>query len=164
MQTPTNHPNDLVIERVIAASPEKLYRCWTEPALLQQWFVPQPWSVARIEQDLRPGGGCTVVMRDPDGHEFPNPGVYLELVPNRRIVFTDAYGPGWQPSAKPFMTAIVTFDPEGDGATRYTARARHWTEKAMQTHRDMGFEPGWGAAADQLGEVAERLAAQEATS
>ena len=56
-------------------------------------------------------------MRDPDGNEFPNPGVYLELVPNRRIVFTDAYGPGWLPSAKPFMTAIVTFDPEGDSLT-----------------------------------------------
>ena len=157
MQTPTNHPNDLVIERVIAASPEKLYRCWTEPALLQQWFVPQPWSVARIEQDLRPGGGCTVVMRDPDGNEFPNPGVYLELVPNRRIVFTDAYGPGWLPSAKPFMTAIVTFDPEGTGATRYTARDRHWTEEARQQHEAMGFHTGWGICADQLAALAATL-------
>jgi uncharacterized protein YndB with AHSA1/START domain len=58
---------------------------------------------------------------------------------------------------------IDTFEPEGDG-TRYTARARHWDDKAMKSHAEMGFEPGWGAAADQLGEVAERLAAQEATS
>ena len=159
MQTPTNHPNDLVIERVIAASPEKLYRCWTEPALLQQWFVPQPWSVARIEQDLRPGGGCTVVMRDPDGNEFPNPGVYLEVVADRKLVFTDAYTAGWVPSEKPFMTTIITFEPEGpDGTqTRYTATARHWTEEARKQHEAMGFHTGWGICADQLAELASTL-------
>ena len=164
--TAAPHSNDLVITRLIPASAHMLFRCWTEPELLKQWFVPKPWTIARAEVDLCPGGQSLIVMRDPDGNEFPNPGVYLELVPNRRIVFTDAYGPGWVPAAKPFMTAIVSFDPEGpDGAqTRYTARARHWDDKAMQTHVQMGFEPGWGAAADQLGEVAERLAAQEATS
>ena len=159
MQVIPSHPNDLVITRLIAASPDTLYRCWTEPALLKQWFVPHPWSVARAELDLRPGGGCTVVMRDPDGNEMPNPGVYLELIPNRRIVFTDAYGPGWVPAAKPFMTAIVSFDPEGpDGAqTRYTARARHWTQEAREQHIAMGFEQGWGICADQLAALAATL-------
>ena len=156
MQAIPAHPNDLVITRLIAATPDKLYRCWTEPDLLKQWFVPKPWSVARVEQDLRPGGGCTVVMRAPDGTEMPNPGVYLELVENRRIVFTDAYGPGWVPAAKPFMTAIVTFDPEGT-QTRYTARARHWTEEAREQHIAMGFEQGWGICADQLAALAATL-------
>ena len=156
MQLIPTHPYDLVITRLIAASPDKLYRCWTEPDLLKHWFVPKPWSVARVEQDLRPGGGCTVVMRAPDGTEMPNPGVYLELVENRRIVFTDAYGPGWVPAAKPFMTAIVTFDPEGT-QTRYTARARHWTEEAREQHIAMGFEQGWGICADQLAALAATL-------
>ena len=152
----TEHPNDLVLTRLIAAPPETLFRCWTEPELLLQWFVPKPWSVARAEVDLRPGGACLIVMRDPEGNEFPNPGVYLEVVPNRRLVFTDAYTTGWQPSVKPFMTAIISFEPE-NGQTRYTARARHWSEEARQQHEAMGFQQGWGICADQMASLAATL-------
>ena len=152
----TEHPNDLVLTRLIAAPPETLFRCWTEPELLLQWFVPKPWSVARAEVDLRPGGACLIVMRDPEGNEFPNPGVYLEVVPNRRLVFTDAYTAGWQPSVKPFMTAIISFEPE-NGQTRYTARARHWSEEARQQHEAMGFQQGWGICADQMASLAATL-------
>ena len=76
-------------------------------------------------------------MRGPDGKDLPNPGVYLEVVPGRRLVSTDAYVSAWVPSAKPFFTAIVTFEPEGT-QTRYTAIARHWTEEARQQHEAMG--------------------------
>ncbi|MDR2336334.1 MAG: SRPBCC family protein [Burkholderiaceae bacterium] len=150
------HSNDLVLTRLLDAPADKLYRCWTEPALLVKWFVPAPWSVARAEVDVRPGGRCLIVMQSPEGQEIPNDGVYLEAVPGRRLVFTDAYRAGWVPSDKPFMTAIVTFEPEGQG-TRYTAIARHWNEQDRKTHEDMGFHTGWGICAEQLERLARTL-------
>jgi len=71
--------------------------------------------------------------------------------------------PGGRANVVMNFVRIDTFEPEGDG-TRYTARARHWSEQAMLTHRDMGFETGWGAAADQLAQVAENLTPQESAS
>jgi uncharacterized protein YndB with AHSA1/START domain len=117
---------DLVLTRNFDAPPEKVYRAWTEPELLVQWFAPLPWTTSRVEQDVRPGGNCLIVMRSPEGVENPNPGIYLEVVPNDRLVFTDAYSRAWEPSENPFMTMIVTFE-NMDGKTRYTACARHWT-------------------------------------
>ncbi len=147
---------ELVLTRLIDASPEKLYRCWTEPELLKQWFAPKPWSVPRVINDVRPGGACTVVMADEAGNEYPNPGQYVEIVPNRKLVFTDAYVGDWQPSEKPFFTVTISFEPEG-GRTRYTATARHWTVEDKQAHEKMGFHEGWGLCATQLEELAKSL-------
>ena len=102
------------------------------------------------------GGQRQRVMRGPDGQEFPNPGVILEVVKNEKVVFTDAYTKAWEPSAKPFMTAIVTFADEG-GKTRYTARALHWNAEDRKTHEEMGFHEGWGQCADQLAALAARI-------
>ena len=150
------HVHDLTLTRLIPSTPDKLFRAWTEPELIKQWFVPKPWTIARAENDLRPGGQCLIVMRSPEGQEMPNPGVYLEVMPNRRLVFTDAFTAGWVPSEKPFMTGIISFDPEGDG-TRYTAVVRHWTAEAKAQHEQMGFHQGWGVCADQLAELVARL-------
>jgi uncharacterized protein YndB with AHSA1/START domain len=106
--------------------------------------------------DVRPGGSSLVVMRSPDGNEMPCPGVFLEVVPNQRLVVTDAYTSAWQPSPKPFMTAIVTFEDEG-GKTRYTARVLHWTVGDREAHEKMGFHEGWGKCADQLAALAGRI-------
>ena len=95
-------------------------------------------------------------MRSPDGNDMPCPGVYLEVVPNQRLVSTDAYTSAWQPSQKPFMTVILTFEDEG-GKTRYTARVRHWTVADRETHEKMGFHAGWGQCADQLTALVARL-------
>lgn len=148
---------DLVITRDIAAPRENLYRCWTEPELIKQWFAPKPWTTPHAETDPRAGGNCLIVMRGPDGQEFANPGVYLEVVPNERIVSTDAYTRAWEPAEKPFMTLTVTFEDLGGGRTRYTARARHWNEEDRRQHEAMGFAEGWGRCTDQLTELAARL-------
>ncbi len=148
--------HELVLTRLIDVAPEKLYRAWTEPELLKQWFTPRPYTTPVVETDVRPGGSSYVVMRSPEGHEMPNRGVYLEVVKNRKLVFTDAYTSAWEPSGKPFMTAIITFEPEG-GKTRYTARALHWSAADRETHEKMGFHEGWGKATDQLTEVAGKL-------
>jgi uncharacterized protein YndB with AHSA1/START domain len=140
---------ELVLTRLIDAPREKLFRAWTDPELLKQWFAPLPWTTPVAELDLRPGGANLVVMRGPDGNEFPNRGVYLEVVANERLVFTDAFTEAWQPSQKPFMTAILTFEDEA-GKTRYTARVRHWTVADREAHEKMGFHEGWARCTDQL--------------
>jgi len=147
---------ELVLTRLVEAPREKLYRAWTDPGLLTQWFAPKPWTTPRAELDVRPGGSNLVVMADPEGNEFPNRGVYLEVVPNERLVVTDAYTRAWEPSEKPFMTLILTFEEEV-GKTRYTARVRHWTEADREAHEKMGFHEGWGQCADQLAEVVARI-------
>jgi uncharacterized protein YndB with AHSA1/START domain len=147
---------DLVLTRLIDASREKLFRAWTEPALLMQWFAPLPYTTPRAELDVRPGGASLVVMRGPDGVELPNQGVYLEVVRNERLVFTDAFTAAWEPSQKPFMTVILTFQDEG-GKTRYTARVRHWTVADRESHEKMGFHQGWGLCADQLEALVAKL-------
>lgn len=154
--TPGND-RDLVLIRIFDAPPEKLFRAWTDPELMKQWFVPRPWTLSKVESDVRAGGSSLVVMRDPEGQEYPNPGVYLEVVPNKKLVFTDAYTSAWTPSAKPFMTAIVTFEDIGGGKTKYTAIARHWSSEDRETHEKMGFHEGWGQCADQLAELVAKM-------
>ena len=140
---------ELVLTRLIAAPREKVFKAWTDPELLKQWFAPLPWTTPHAELDVRTGGANLIVMRSPEGNEFPNRGVYLEVIENERLVFTDAYTKAWEPSEKPFFTAVLTFEDEG-GKTRYTARALHWTVADRETHEKMGFHEGWGQCADQL--------------
>jgi len=152
----TNVLHELVLTRLIPASRDKLFRCWTEPALIVQWFTPPPWKTVAAEVDLRAGGSSVITMQGPDGTLVPNPGIYLEVVKNERLVFTDAYTSAWVPSAKPFFTGVLTFEDEA-GQTRYTARARHWNAEDCAAHEQMGFHQGWGIATDQLAALAATL-------
>jgi uncharacterized protein YndB with AHSA1/START domain len=154
--SPTRSDHELVLTRLIDAPREKLFRCWTEPALITQWFTPPPWKTVAAEVEPRVGGRSVITMEGPDGTRMPNVGVYLEFVPNVRIVFTDAYTSAWVPSAKPFMTGILAFEDEG-GRTRYTARVRHWTAEDCAAHEKMGFHDGWNIATDQLARLAATL-------
>jgi uncharacterized protein YndB with AHSA1/START domain len=148
--------HELVLTRLIDAPRRALFRCWTEPELLKQWFAPLPYTITHAELDVRPGGTSMITMRSPDGEDMPLPGVYLEVVQDEKLVTTDAYTSAWVPSEKPFMTAIVTFTDEG-GKTRYTARARHWSAEDREAHEKMGFHEGWGQCADQLAALAAKL-------
>ena len=152
MSTNTTTPpelHELVLTRLIDAPRAAVWRAWTEPELMQQWFTPRPWTTPVVRADVRPGGSNYIVMRGPDGSEHENRGVYLEVVPHERLVITDAYTRAWEPAAKPFMTLVLTFDDE-HGRTRYTARARHWSAADKQAHEQMGFHEGWAKATDQL--------------
>ncbi|MDB5442733.1 MAG: hypothetical protein JWP73_1109 [Phenylobacterium sp.] len=149
---------ELVIARLIAAPPEALYRCWTEPRLLERWFAPKPLTTKVLEQDLRVGGVQAITMTSPDGQEFPAGGVYLALEPGRRVVFTSAFKEGWQPDPSDFaFVGEITFEPQADGRTLYTARAGHWDAATTERHRAMGFHDGWGQCAEQLAELAAGL-------
>ena len=83
-----------------------------------------------------------------DGEVHTHGGIYLAYDEGRRFVSTDAIQGDFEPH-EPFMIGIWEIAPEGVG-TRYTARARHWTEDAKRRHEEMGFAEGWGVCADQL--------------
>lgn len=155
-KTDTAASRDLVLTRIIDAPREKVFKAWTDADLLKQWFAPLPYTTPHAELDVRVGGSNLIVMRGPDGNEFPNRGVYLEIVENERIVVTDAYTKAWVLSEKPFMTLILTFEDHG-GRTRYTALARHWTVADREAHEKMGFHEGWGICADQLEALVSKL-------
>ena len=149
---------ELSVTRYIDAPPEIVYRVWTERTA--EWFAPKPYKSRVIAQELKPGGRSEIEMEGPDGSKHPEQGVFLEVVPNERIVTTNLFAAGWQPRTQKTsdcdfaMVAITTFEPEGTG-TRYTAMSRHFDAEAVWQHRAMSFEEGWGMVADQLAELAE---------
>ena len=138
---------ELVITRVIDARREKVYHAWTRQ--LPQWWGPHGMTTPVCEMDLRPGGLFRTVMRAPDGTEYPTRGLFLEVIENQKIVFTDAYDVGWAPNPDAFFISITTFEDVG-GKTKYTARALHWTVANREVHEKMGFYQGWGESLDRL--------------
>lgn len=157
MSTFTPNPAlDLVLERTIPVTPERVWAAWTEPELLMQWFTPAPWKTVAVDQDLRPGGRCITTMESPEGDRYPNAGCYLAVEPNRLLVFTSVMGEDYRPIAAENgagdlgFTARIEIEPAADGGTRYRAIAMHANEAGCKQHADMGFEHGWGAALDQL--------------
>ena len=145
---------DLVLERSVDVSPELFWMAWTQPEHVMKWFTPVPWTTVECEIDLRPGGLFRTVMRSPEGQDHPNDGCYLEVVPNRKLVWTDALEAGFRPSRWDAhlgfrFTASIVLEPLGKG-TKYTAIVMHSDPESRQKHDAMGFQDGWGKALDQL--------------
>lgn len=148
---------ELVLDRLIDAPRHNVFRCWTEADLLKQWFAPSPYSVAGATIEPRAGGANDITMRSPEGQDMLNRGVFLEVIPDERLVFTDAFASGFEPKdGAPFMVTTVELSDEA-GKTRYVARARHWSTAAKEQHESMGFHTGWNTCADQLEALAKTL-------
>jgi uncharacterized protein YndB with AHSA1/START domain len=119
------------------------------------WFCPRPWKVVECDLDLRPGGAFRTVMQGPEGERHDNTGCLLELVPDRRFVWTNALLPGFRPApvsgdAMGFaFTSVVEFESAPGGAL-YRATVSHRTRADRETNAAMGFEQGWSAALEQL--------------
>jgi uncharacterized protein YndB with AHSA1/START domain len=145
----------LTVERLMAAPVSALWHAYTHH--LPEWFCPPPWRAEVVEMDLRAGGRAAVTMHGPAGEAVLNDGVYLEVVPERRIVFTDAFRTGWRPAGQPFMVGSFEFEPDGE-RTLYRGTARHWSAEAKAQHEAMGFTGGWGKVAEQWEAVARRIA------
>lgn len=146
-----DEPFELSVTRLIDAPVGTVWKIVTER--MAEWWCPRPWTVEIVEQDWRAGGRSAMVMRGPNGEAMPHEGVFLEVSPGERFVFTDAFTAGWH-SKTAFMVGMMEFTPE-DAKTRYTGRARHWTREAYEQHKAMGFEQGWAAVAGQLAALAE---------
>lgn len=146
---------EISVSRHIAAPPHIVWHAMTER--MPEWFCPKPWRFEVVEQDRRPGGRDSGIFHGPNGERMPSEGIYLAYEPGRRFVVTDALTADFMPQG-PFMVGIFEIEPDGEG-TRYTARARHWTEDAMKQHLEMGFEQGWATSTDQLSALCEQAVA-----
>ena len=160
--------NDLVLERTINAPRKLVWKAWTDPSLLRQWFAPKPYEISEVEMDLAPGGIFRIRMVGPDGFDtgHGNAGCVLEVVDEERLVWTSALGPQFRPAemgegCESFpMTAVVTFADAGHGRTLYRAVALHKNAADRDMHAGMGFDEGWGKCADQLEELAQEMGAR----
>ena len=148
---------ELVLTRVLSATPAQLFKAWTTPEVMTQWFAPKPYETPLVEIEPRDGGKFRTVMRGPNNFQMDSTGVLLKVEKDRRLIFTDAFGPDWKPNEKAFFAAEIVFEDIGNGKTRYTAIARHWRVEDCREHEKMGFHEGWGKVAEQLEAVASTL-------
>ena len=154
----------LSFTRTLNATPAAVWRCWTEPDLLKQWFAPHPVEVPVAEIEPHPGGRFRIVMIVPDhGTMDGAPGCILVAEHERRIAWTNALGPGFVPNAMgdgPMdfaFAADITMAPTADGGCTYHVQVHHATPEAAKSHEEMGFYDGWGTCATQLGDLAATL-------
>ena len=141
---------ELSISRYIAAPPAKVWDVMVNRQ--EEWWCPKPWYAKIDHVERRAGGRCDMTFYGPDGEKMPQNGIFLAYDEGRRFVSTDAVtadASGDFEPAEPFMVGFWEIEPEGEG-TRYTARARHWSEETKKQHEEMGFVEGWGICADQL--------------
>jgi uncharacterized protein YndB with AHSA1/START domain len=155
---PLNPDLDLELTRIIRAPRSAVWRAWTTPDELQQWFIPAP-TVLRVEQlDVRPGGGLVTSFSD-DGTTFePHmDAAFLVVEPEARLVWTNAIDSQWrpqQPQPVPLTADIRLLEhPEG---TDYRVIVRHGRPEDRQRHAELGFFEGWGAVTAQLAMLLER--------
>jgi len=132
----------LNLERFYPVTPEKVWRAWTDPQALKQWFRPNAsFSIPAVETDVRVGGRFRILMTDAKGEEFDLAGIYREVVPGRKLVMTW----GWknQPGHESLVTVILR--PSGQG-TQVELRHEQYVDMENQpTH-----EQGWNGALDKL--------------
>lgn len=148
---------DLVISRLLRAPRAALWRAWTEPPLLAAWWCPKPWTTEVRAFELRAGGAFHTFMRGPDGGTSDNPGSFLEIVPEQRIMFTTALVGGWRPATSWMpMTAVITM-ADAPGGTRYIATVKHPDRATRERHEQLGFFDGWNTCITQLEALAQTL-------
>ncbi len=148
---------DLEISRFLNVPRARVWQAWADPAILKEWWCPRPWKTEVRAFDFFPGGAFHTFMSGPDGGESDNPGCFLDIAPQERIVFTSMLLGGWRP-ASPWLafTAILTMADEGSG-TRYVARVMHISDAERRRHEEMGFHDGWGACIAQLEAAAQGI-------
>ena len=140
---------ELIITRAYDAPARLLFEAWSKPEHLMKWFGPVGWPVTMCEVDFRKGGAWRMAMTGPSGQQnTPFGGQYIEIVPNRKIVFDNAFEePGFR---KMIMT--ITFEEE-DGRTILTWRTLFASVAMKNEYVGMGIEQGANSGLDQLTDV-----------
>jgi uncharacterized protein YndB with AHSA1/START domain len=143
----------LVLTRIFDAPRELVWRAWTDPKHLAQWWGPQGFTNPVCEIDLRPGGRLRIVMRAPDGVEYPMIGVFREISPPARLVFTNI---AVDQVGKPILDGLTTvLFVEQDGKTKLTLQTRAAVLVDYAAAYLAGMEAGWTQSLERL---ADRLA------
>ena len=131
----------LTLKRRLNASPEKVYAAWTDPKQIVKWFGPDSGAVTRAEADAHVGRRFSIVFHTADGEEHHVSGVYREVVPNEKLVFT------WAWRSTPERESLVTVALKRDGAgTMLTLIHEQFFDEAA---RDRHLE-GWSGSLDKL--------------
>ncbi|MDQ3654092.1 MAG: SRPBCC family protein [Chloroflexota bacterium] len=151
----TTAPGDepiITMTRTFDAPRELVFRAWTDPIHLAQWWGPHGFTNPVCEVDLRPGGAWRIDMQGPDGTIYPNKGVYQEVDPPARLVYTDVVDDdagAWGDTPPPSSISTVTFE-EHDGKTTMTMVTRLQSIAARDAMVEMGVEAGLGESLERL--------------
>ncbi len=143
---------DFAIERFIDAPTRLVWEALTKPEHLKEWYMPKAWgAVSNCELDVRPGGIFSIDIATADGHEVPNLGCFLDVVPMERLVWTSMLFPGYRPAVFDDIpiTAIVTLETAGTG-TRYVFTALHRDEADYEKDKASGWQQGTEIAIEQF--------------
>lgn len=158
------------IERVFKASPEKVWQAWTDPELVKKWWGPEGFTAPSVKSDLRVGGKYVYAMQGPAGTEFDRVGYsggeFTEIVPNEKIVvtqyFCDEAGNKIAPSEAGMpiadfpeeSTVTVLFDDQGDGTTKLSiVYAEPETDTQWEAMLKSGMNEGWQSSLNKLEEI-----------
>jgi uncharacterized protein YndB with AHSA1/START domain len=145
---------EIVITRVFDAPRALVFEAWTRPEHVAAWWGPRGFTLASCEIDLRPGGAYRFVMRSPDGQDYPIKGVYREVVPPERIVYTDDFDMEGMPNIEGVVT--LTFAEQGD-KTMLTMSFLYETAADCETMVKMQMVEGMSETLDRLAERLETL-------
>jgi uncharacterized protein YndB with AHSA1/START domain len=146
----TNEERELVLTRVFDAPRELVFKAWTDPKQVAQWWGPHGFTNPVCDLDVRPGGAIRIHMRGPDGTVYPMTGVYNEVVEPERLVFTSA---ALDADGNPMFEVLttVTFAEQG-GKTKQIMRARVINTTAQAAPYIAGMEQGWTQSLERLAE------------
>lgn len=153
---------DFVMSRVFDVPRNLLWKCFTEPERMKQWWGPKGFKVLSAKMDLRPGGSYHYGMQSPDGHAMWGKFVFREVVPQERLVFINSFSdeeggitrhPGNENWPLELLSSF-TFEDMPGGKTKFTVRwaphnANEEERKTFDTNRD-SMRQGWGGTMDQL--------------
>jgi uncharacterized protein YndB with AHSA1/START domain len=131
----------LALTRRFKASPAAVYDAWTAPEKVKRWFGPAGVQVVLTEFDARVGGRYRILGRSPDGNEHDVSGVFREVVPGKKLVYTWA----WRSTPERESLVTVEFKPDGDGTLLTLTHEHFFDEPARDRHN-----AGWNGALDKL--------------
>jgi uncharacterized protein YndB with AHSA1/START domain len=142
---------ELVITRSLKAPRQLVWRTFEDPYLLAQWWGPEGFTCPVLDLDFRVGGEWHVVLRAPDGKEYPAQYTFVEIVPLEQIVYRNSVSQGvaWKGNPPPLYTATLTFE-ELDGHTLLTIHALFEDVEQLQDSIRRGFTFGTNQALDKL--------------
>jgi uncharacterized protein YndB with AHSA1/START domain len=131
----------LTLKRHFNAAPEKVYAAWTDPEKIVKWFGPDAGPVKHAEADVRIGDRYAVNFFTEDGEEHHVSGIYQDVVPNERLVFTWAWRT--MPERESLVTVLIA--PDGEGTLFTLVHEQFFDEPARDRHRE-----GWTGCMDKL--------------
>jgi uncharacterized protein YndB with AHSA1/START domain len=150
LKVTTPSDREVAMTRVFDAPRHLVFEAWTKPDLVKRWlFGPDDWRLAVCEMDLRVGGAARFLWRDGDGKEMGMSGVFREIAPPDRLVFTEIWDEDWT-GGEALNTIVLT---EHAGKTTLTQTVRYSSRAARDGALKTGMEHGAAVSYDRLAEL-----------